>query len=96
MATNFKNGISDAIISKGLTEEILAKKLGLELSVIIGIELGVKFPTIETLKKMGLILDSSCDMLLTNEKREPLCLEGLSKEQKKIIWSIYNNLTKGV
>ncbi|WP_071441498.1 helix-turn-helix domain-containing protein [Traorella massiliensis] len=94
MVTNSTNGIYKAIQSKGLTEEELAKKIKLEKSIIIGMESGVKFPTIETLKRMSIILDKRCDELLTIEEKKPLSLNGLTDEQVKIIWSLYKELTK--
>lgn len=86
------NCIEMARIKKGLTIQQLADKLRIDVSVMKGIELGAKFPSLDTLKKMCSILEVSSDFLLFNEQREPLSLGNLNKSQIEIIRYVYRKL----
>ena len=89
MDIEIKNIIKKSLKEKGLTEEEFARILKLELSTIIAFEVGVKFPPVNTLKKMCQILEKSPDELYTGITKLPLNLEGLTDEQRRKIREIY-------
>lgn len=89
---NDRNCIDTAKKAKGLTTKELARKLDIEYSVMKGIELGVKFPSLDILKKLCKILEISSDALLFNESREPLELDGLSPKQIETVRYLYRQL----
>lgn len=84
--------IEMARIKKGLTIHQLAEKLEIDVTILKGIELGVKFPPLDILKKMCFILEILSDTLLFNETREPLSLHGLSPEQIDTVRYLYRKL----
>lgn len=85
MNNTITNIISSTIKEKGLTEEGLANVLNVEVSTIIAYELGVKYPTIEGLKKMCFELEKTPDELYTGSRKPPLTLKGLTNDQKRVI-----------
>lgn len=94
MANIITNTIKESIKEKGLTEEEFAKRMKLETSMLIAFEVGVKFPTIDCLRKMCIELDKTADELYIGTSREPLNLNGLAEEQKKIIRLLYIEMKK--
>lgn len=85
MNNTITNIISSTIKEKGITEQELANKLNVEVSTIIAYELGVKYPTIEGLKKMCFELEKSPDELYTGSRKPPLSLKGLTDDQKRVV-----------
>ena len=85
MNNTITNIISTTIKEKGITEQDLANKLNVEVSTIIAYELGVKYPTIEGLKKMCFELGKSPDELYTGTSKPPLSLKGLTEDQKRVV-----------
>lgn len=94
MDIEIKNTIKKSLKEKNISEEELARILKVEYSTIIAYEVGVKFPPINTLKKMCLILEKSPDELYTGISKPPLILDGLTENQKKIIREIYLEIKK--
>lgn len=94
MENEIKNTIKKSLKEKGITEEEFARILKLDLSFVIGIELGVKYPTVNTLKLMCSILEKSADELYTGIQKSPLSLEGLTEDQKRKVRDIYLEFKK--
>ena len=89
---NNVNGIKSIREKKNLSQLELANRLGIEVSVMKGMEVGAKFPSLENLKKLCYILDTTADILLSGDNRASLNLSGLRKPQVEIIRDLYTKI----
>lgn len=84
---------------KGLTQQQLADKLGLTKGSISAYETSAKYPSIDVLRQMAIVLDTSADFLLGLSDERAFNLNFLTDEQIHIINSLIaefnglNNLT---
>lgn len=92
MLEQIKNGIKAARLKKEYSEIELAHKINIEVSVLKSWELGAITPTVENIKQLAIILDSSTDELLFSEKRISLSLKDLSIEEKELIRKVYDSI----
>ena len=59
-----KDRLRQARIEKGLTQKQVADKVGVVVSAITNYETGFREPSIETLKKLCVLLNVSADYLI--------------------------------
>lgn len=91
---NYKNGIKFALEDQNMTEEELAKLLGIDVSVVIGMELGIKRPKPEILVQMCLILKKNADFLMFNERRKPINISKKTPLQKRVLRDLHTELRR--
>lgn len=77
---------------KRLTQKQLASMIGVQHSVISFYEVGDRIPSVEIIIKLAAVLHVSSDYLLGIEKKDTIDISGLSKEDKKLIRSMVNNI----
>lgn len=87
-----KTGIEIALEKANMTEKELAGRMKLDPSTLKGWEVGAGSMKIEALLKMAKVLNASTDLLLFAEDREPLSLEYLQEENRKIVIDFYKKL----
>lgn len=78
---DFGNTLKSLRIQNDLTQEQLAKKLGLTKSVISAYETGLRMPSYDILIMISKIFKVTTDYLLGLEKKEELDLSGLTEEE---------------
>jgi len=66
--TEFGKNLRKTRKSKGLTQKILAEKVGLTDAYICRLEINNRYPKIETLLKLAAVLEISLDELMFGEK----------------------------
>ena len=89
----FPQKISDLRKQNGLTQQIMADKLGIHVSQLKRYEAGTSQPTLDIFRKIVLALNISADMLLFDQERGPdddlrLHFEALAKldpDEKKTV-----------
>lgn len=74
--------------SKKLTQEQLAKQVGLTKSVISAYETGIRMPSYDVLIQFSRIFHVTTDYLLGNETTECFGYQSLSEKQKQAISSL--------
>lgn len=74
--------------SKHLSQEDLSKRIHKSKSVISGYENNVKIPPIDVLVSLSLLYNVSLDYLVGIDKKEMIPIEGLSKHQKILIYTL--------
>ena len=86
MSIDFFGGRLKAIRkSKRLTQRDLSIRLNVSKGTISGYEQGLSYPSIETLTKICIILDTSADYLLGISDDLPFKMGGLTDEQMESI-----------
>ena len=76
--------------NKGLTQEKLAKRLGLTKASISGYENNTAFPPVDVLSRMAIIFGVSSDYLLGIDNRKFILADGLTDSQLQIIENLIN------
>ena len=71
--------------SKNLTQTQVAKRLNLSKTTISGYENNIKTPSLDVLVKLSILYDVSSDYILGLENRRMLLLDGITKNQVKIL-----------
>ena len=79
----------------GMTQDELAKKLGITKSVISAYENDMRRPSYEILIKLAHIFNVTVDYLLGVENKTHLDLSGLSIAEKNAIFNLVNAIQKG-
>lgn len=72
----------------GLTQAVLAKKLGISRSAVNAWELGVSIPSAQYLVELSRLFKVSTDYLLGLDDKEVVDISGLSEAEKKMIYSM--------
>lgn len=92
MDEQIRNGFKEARMIKKLSELDIANKFKLDVIIVKGWESGAILPSIEVLRKLAVFLDTSTDMLLLSEKREPLVIDDLSDGDKESVRRLYKEI----
>lgn len=79
-------------ISKRLTQEQLAERLGITKSLISAYETGIRSPSLDVLVKLARLLGVTTDFLLGIEKRKMLDVSNLTQNQVDIIYALIEEL----
>lgn len=77
-----------------ITQEQLAKRIGLTKSVISAYETGIRMPSYDSLLAISRIFKVSCDFLLGNENSnfDMIDLSGLSLDEKQSIRNLIKSM----
>lgn len=70
---------------KNLSQEQVAKRLNLTKASISGYENNIITPSIETIKELSILYNTTSDYLLGLDKKESVSIDGLTPRQKDII-----------
>lgn len=70
---------------KRLSQEQVAKRLNLTKASISGYENNIITPSIETIKELSILYNTTSDYLLGLDKKECVSIDGLTLRQKDII-----------
>lgn len=84
-------------IQHGLSQRVVATRLGLSPSIISGYETGERSPSVEVLLSISRLYGCSCDYLLGREQVSPaaiLDVSDLSTEQIQALQTIINAMKK--
>lgn len=92
---NFSKRIKRLRTQNNMTQDDLAKKLGITKSVISAYENDMRRPSYEILIKLAHIFNVSVDYLLGVENKTHLDLSGLSIAEKNAIFNLVNAIQKG-
>ena len=77
---------------KGMTQTDLAKRLGITRSSVNAWELGISVPSTQYLVELSGLFNVSTDYLLGIEKTSTLDINGLSKKDIEIVYSLVEHL----
>lgn len=77
----FADNLKSLRQSKGLTQTQLAKRLGINKSIISAYENQLRFPSVDVLVKLSLEFNISIDYLLGMPKDNTIDVSGLTEEQ---------------
>lgn len=78
----------------GLTQSMLAKRLGISRSAVNAWELGVSVPSAQYLVELSKLFKVSTDFLLGLTNREMVDISGLSEAEKKMVYSFLDYFDK--
>ena len=78
----------------GLTQALLAKKLGISRSAVNAWEMGISVPSAQYLIELSRLFKVSTDYILEVECQETLDITFLDEDEKAIIYSLLNYFKK--
>ncbi|MBQ2741262.1 MAG: helix-turn-helix transcriptional regulator [Oscillospiraceae bacterium] len=90
----FGNKIKALRSEQGITQQQLAKKLGLVRATVSAYEQGIKYPSIDVLIKLCSFFNVSSDYLLGLSDNKKLSVSELTDEQINILTSLILELEK--
>ena len=79
---------------RGWSQAMLGQKLGRSKSVVCSYENNVAVPPLEILSNMAVLFHVSLDYLVGIDKEEMLSLQGLTEEQKKLLYGMAEELKR--
>lgn len=82
-------------MNRNLSQEALGKKLNRSKSVICAYENNLRIPPLEVLSDIAVIFNVSLDYLVGIDKEEMVSIDGLTDEQKEIIYIMINEFKCG-
>ena len=74
--------------SNNMTQNDVAKRLGITRSSVNAWEMGISVPTAAKLVELALFFHVSMDYMLGLEQAEVVSLAGFTEEQKRILYSL--------
>jgi len=91
---DFGMRIQQLRMARNMSQEALGKRLERSKSVICGYENNLRIPPLDVLTKLAVIFNVSLDYLVGIDKNEMVSVEGLSNEQKKIIYDMVSEFKR--
>ncbi|MBQ6998287.1 MAG: helix-turn-helix transcriptional regulator [Clostridia bacterium] len=91
---DFGNRLKTLRLKENMTQQQLARKLGLTKSVISAYETGLRQPSYDVLIHIAKIYDVSTDYLLGIESKKEIDLSGVSQEEKNALLNLINIMKK--
>ncbi len=91
---DFGNRLKTLRLKENMTQQQLARKLGLTKSVISAYETGLRQPSYDVLIHIAKIYDVSTDYLLGIENKKGLDLSGLSQEETEALLNLIRIMKK--
>ena len=91
---DFGNRLKTLRLKENMTQQQLARKLGLTKSVISAYETGLRQPSYDVLIHIAKIYDVSTDYLLGIENKKGIDLSGLSQEETTALLNLINVMKK--
>lgn len=74
----------------GLSQAVLAKKVGVTRSAVNAWEMGLSIPTTQYVAELAQLFHVSADFMLGLDNTEAIYIGGLSEEEKHILYSLLN------
>lgn len=78
----------------GLTQTILAKKLGITRSSVNAWEMGISVPSTQYIVELANLFRVSTDYLLGVESTSSINIDGLNEEDIKVVFDLISHLRK--
>lgn len=94
MDRKVKIGLKEAREKNNFSLSQLAGIMKIDVSVIKGWEAGASFPTVDVLRFLAKLFNTSTEVLLFSEQREPLDISNLTDKQKQWVLDFYKNIVK--
>lgn len=74
----------------GVSQAVLAKKVGVTRSAVNAWEMGLSIPTTQYVAQLAQLFHVSADFMLGLDNTEAIYIGGLSEEEKHILYSMLN------
>ena len=74
----------------GVSQAVLAKKVGVTRSAVNAWEMGLSIPTTQYVAELAQLFHVSADFMLGLANTEAIYIGGLSEEEKHILYSLLN------
>ena len=74
----------------GLSQAVLAKRVGVTRSAVNAWEMGLSIPTTQYVAQLAQLFHVSADFMLGLDNTEAIYIGGLSEEEKHILYSMLN------
>ena len=74
----------------GVSQAVLAKKVGVTRSAVNAWEMGLSIPTTQYVAQLAHLFHVSADFMLGLDNTEAIYIGGLSEEEKHILYSMLN------
>ena len=94
MDKKVKIGLKEVREKNNISLSQLAGIMKIDVSVIKGWEAGASFPTVDVLRFLAKLLNTSTEMLFFSEQRESLDISNLTDKQKQWVLDFYKNVVK--
>ena len=91
---DFSSRLKKLRIQNNITQEQLAKRIGLTKSVISAYETGIRMPSYESLLSISRVFKVSCDYLLGNDNSniDIVDLSGLTVDEKQSVKNLIKTM----
>ena len=91
---DFSSRLKKLRIQNNITQEQLAKRIGLTKSVISAYETGIRMPSYESLLAISRVFKVSCDYLLGNDNSsiDIVDLSGLTVDEKQSVKNLIKTM----
>lgn len=76
-----------------LSQNALAKKMGVTRATVNAWEMGISFPNAQSLMVLAKFFKVSVDYLLGNDDSDTIDISALNDEEKKLIYDMINYMT---
>ena len=99
---NITKGVNTGICDKirtlrdtcGLSQSALAKKSGVTRSAVNAWEMGLSIPTAQYIVAMAQLFHISTDYLLGLQNSQAIYLDGLTEQEKQLLYAMYGYFTE--
>ena len=78
----------------GYSQSSLAKALGVTRSAVNAWEMGLSVPTAQYIVELAQLFHVSTDYILGLTNQEAIYIDGLTHEEKQLLYSLYNYFAK--
>ena len=78
----------------GLSQSALAKKIGVTRSAVNAWEMGLSIPTAQYIVAMAQLFHISTDYLLGLQNSQAIYLDGLTEQEKQLLYAMYGYFTE--
>ena len=78
----------------GLSQSALAKKIGVTRSAVNAWEMGLSIPTAQDIVAMAQLFHISTDYLLGLQNSQAIYLDGLTEQEKQLLYAMYGYFTE--
>ena len=78
----------------GLTQAALSKRLGITRASVNAWEMGLSIPTAQYIVAMAQLFHISTDYLLGLQNSQAIYLDGLTEQEKQLLYAMYGYFTE--
>jgi len=94
VAFDFGKRLQELRLSRNLTQEDVAMRLGLHIKTISAYETNLRAPKYDILKKLATLYNTSTDYMLNHDDRANLYLDELPARKQQLILELFNAIRK--